>query len=61
MRQKRWTKAGRDFFEQNPNAFSGRVAPSHHFKGGAHARDVDYKRSDKKADERRAKRGEFED
>ena len=61
MKDKRWTKAGRELRQSNPSLFTGGSGKSAPLKGGAHRRDIDYKRSDKRNEERRAQRGDFED
>lgn len=61
MKQKRWTKAGRALRDSNPSLFTGGSGKSAHLKGGAHRRDIDYKRSDKRAEERRARNGDYDD
>lgn len=62
MKEKRWSKAGRELKKSNPSLFTGGSGNTgHRFKGGAHGRDIDYKRSDKRTEERNARRGEWED
>ena len=61
MKQKRWTKAGREMKEKNPSMFTGGRGKQRHFKGGAHTPDTQYRRSDRRNEERRAQRGDYED
>lgn len=61
MKEKRWTKAGRDMRKSNPSLFTSGGGSSQPLKGGAHRRDIDYKRSDKRNEERKASRGEFDE
>lgn len=61
MKQKRWTKEGRQYQESHPSLFTGGSGKTPHLKGGAHRRDIDYKRSDTRNEERNARRGRYED
>lgn len=61
MREKRWTKTGRKLREEKPNLFTGGSGKEVHRKGGPHRRDIDYKRLDKRNEERNVRRGEWED
>ena len=56
MKEKRWTKKGRELKDSNPQLFSASTGPQMRLKGGAHRRAVDYKRSDHRQEERNAKR-----
>ncbi len=56
MKQKRWSKKGKELRESNPSFFTGGNGACAQFKGGAHRRDIDYKRSDRKQEERNARR-----
>jgi hypothetical protein len=56
MKTKRWTKKGIELKSSNPQLFSVSTGPQMRLKGGAHRRDVDYKRSDRRREERDAKR-----
>lgn len=62
MKDKRWSKKGRELRSSNPSLFTGGSGSTgHRFKGGAHGRDIDYKRSDKRTEERNVRRGEWDD
>lgn len=62
MKDKKWTRAGRRLKSENPNLFTGgRGADAHRFKGGAHRLDTDYRRSNRKREERDARNGRYED
>ena len=47
--------------EKNPSMFTGGRGKQRHFKGGAHTPDTQYRRSDRRNEERRAQRGDYED
>lgn len=62
MKAKRITKAGREYRKTHGHMLnSGGNANEPRFKGGAHSRDTDYKRSNKRDEERRARRGDIFD
>lgn len=61
MKQKRWSKKGKELAKENPSLFTGgNGGTGHQFKGGAHRSDIDYKRSDRKREERDARLGEYD-
>lgn len=60
MKQKRWSKAGRELREKNPGLFTGGGGKLPHMKGGPHRRDIDYKRSDRKREQNDAMRGDYD-
>ena len=61
MKQKRWSKVGKEMKAKNPALFTGGAGKdSRHFVGGAHRNVADYRRSDVRSEERTAKRGTWE-
>lgn len=61
MRQKRWTKKGKELKKSNPSLFRGGTGPQRTYKGGAHKSDADYNRADRKAEQRKAQRGDIDE
>lgn len=59
MKQKRYSKLGREMKAKGLLRGVSGEQPRH-FKGGAHTPDTSYRRSDKKREEQRAQRGDYE-
>lgn len=61
MKAKRWSKKGRELLSKSPDLFRDGTGKRPQFKGGPHQSDADYKRSKRRAEEKRVQKGNWDD